>query len=74
MSAIRLIVGLGNPGPRYEPTRHNVGANFVIYLARRFGIHSAMPSREANTYTVVAAEWILITKGGLQRLEEVFAG
>jgi len=32
-----------------------------------------MPSREANTYTVVAAEWVLITKGGLDRLQEVFA-
>ena len=38
MSAIRLIVGLGNPGPRYEPTRHNAGANFVAYLARRCGL------------------------------------
>ena len=38
MSAIRLIAGLGNPGPRFEGTRHNVGATFVEVLARRYGI------------------------------------
>ncbi len=37
-SAIRLIVGLGNPGARYEATRHNAGFRFVRYFAGRFGI------------------------------------
>ena len=34
MSAIQLIVGLGNPGREYEDTRHNAGAWFVERLAR----------------------------------------
>ncbi len=33
----------------------------------------AMPAREANTYTVVAADWVVVTKSGLASLEEVFA-
>lgn len=37
MSAVQLIVGLGNPGAEYEQTRHNAGFWFVDVLARAAG-------------------------------------
>ncbi len=39
MNAVQLIVGLGNPGPEYDQTRHNAGAFFVERLASSYGVN-----------------------------------
>ncbi len=42
---IKLIVGLGNPGPEYTRTRHNAGFWFVDGLVREFNTQFSSASR-----------------------------
>ena len=50
-AALRLIVGLGNPGPDYAETRHNAGFWFCERLARELGTSF---SRESRYHGLVA--------------------
>lgn len=35
---MKIVVGLGNPGRKYEHTRHNIGFDVVDEVARRVGV------------------------------------
>jgi peptidyl-tRNA hydrolase, PTH1 family len=60
---IRLLVGLGNPGPEYEATRHNAGFWFIDEVARALKV-SLQPERSyfglaARATTALGPVWLL---------------
>jgi PTH1 family peptidyl-tRNA hydrolase len=48
-----VVVGLGNPGPKYRATRHNVGQRVVDHLAATLGV----AWRESGPLLVARGRW-----------------
>lgn len=60
---MKMIVGLGNPGKKYEQTKHNVGFMTVDRLAKRFNATFKKNSFEAEVADFfVNGEKILLVK------------
>src|SRR5580765_2686891 len=60
---MRLIVGLGNPGPEYQWTPHNLGFLAVDELANRSGIRVERPEAKALVgLGKVAGEEVILAK------------
>ena len=63
MEGLRLIVGLGNPGPEHARTRHNAGFRLVDALADaqgvRFGLESKLFGETARVQIGGRPVWLL---------------
>ncbi|OGT57332.1 MAG: aminoacyl-tRNA hydrolase [Gammaproteobacteria bacterium RIFCSPHIGHO2_12_FULL_63_22] len=63
MAGLRLIVGLGNPGPEHARTRHNAGFWFIdalsAKLGARFGLESKLHGETARVQIAGHNVWLL---------------
>jgi len=58
---LKIVIGLGNPGPKYVGTRHNVGFDVLAVLSDRFSASNWKKQFEAETTEVqIADERVLL--------------
>lgn len=75
MKQIKLIIGLGNPDPEYQDTRHNVGFTLLDYVAKKddgddFEINKKLDSlvtkcKIDGSFVILAKPQTYVNKTGL---------
>ncbi len=59
---MKLIVGLGNPGSKYDNTRHNVGFMFVDYMATAYNTKFNTKNNYQVAEINISGEKVLLVK------------
>ncbi len=63
MENLTIIAGLGNPGKKYENTRHNVGFNVIDFLSAKYSIKVNRLKHKALTGDgTIKGERVLLVK------------
>lgn len=67
-----LILGLGNPGPEYQDTRHNLGALAVARLAGRHGMTLSPGGQRARGFKALWAKGLIRGRKAILALPQAY--
>jgi PTH1 family peptidyl-tRNA hydrolase len=57
VASLKIVLGLGNPGPEYEGTRHNLGFRVLDRLARKWAVEFSLPQECGRKVWVAAKQF-----------------